>query len=58
MQVKLSLNVVIVKNCKRSKVIQDFVFDDHIKTLTENCDYYFQERLIDSPLTHNLITDA
>ena len=55
---KLSLNVGIVKNYKRSKVIQDFIFDDHIKTLTENCDYWLQERLIDSPLTHNLVTDA
>ena len=35
--VNLSLKVVIVKNYYALKLIQNFIFDDHVKKLSENC---------------------
>ena len=38
-QVNVSLKLVIVKNYQALKLIQNLIFDDNVKELTENCEH-------------------
>ena len=41
--VNLSLKVVIVKNYYALKLIENFIFDNNVKKLTENCELQLQQ---------------